>query len=113
MADHTLDVKNKPLGRIASQIASILQGKNEASYDPRLSGTERVLIKNVAGISISGKKKSSKIYYKHSGPLGHLKEKKYQDVLKKNPAWILRHAVYSMLPKNRLRAKRMRRLIIN
>lgn len=112
MAEHTFDAKHKRLGRLASEIASILQGKHRASYDPRLEGADSVRVKNIGQITVSGKKSSAKIYYHHTGPLGHLKRNKYQDVFKKHPAWILRHAVNLMLPKNRLRARRMRRLII-
>lgn len=112
MADYLIDAKNKKLGRLASEIAVILQGKKDADYEPRLSGTDRVIIKNVRGLELSGRKAGAKIYYRHAGPLGHLKERKYKDVFEKKPAWILRHAVNLMLPKNRLRAKRLRRLII-
>jgi len=112
MTDHIIDAKNKKLGRLASEVAVILQGKNRAAYNPRLIGEERVIIKNIQKIEISGNKAGTKIYYKHTGPLGHLKERKFKDVSEKNPAWILRHAVNLMLPKNRLRAKRIKRLII-
>ncbi len=112
MADHIIDAKTKKLGRLSTEVASILQGKIYPSYNPKFSGNDRVIVKNINGLSVSGRKANQKIYYKHSGPLGHLKEKKYADVFKKDPAWILRHAVNLMLPKNKLRAKRMRRLII-
>ena len=74
--------------------------------------TDRVLVTNASQIAVSGKKTNQKIYYKHTGPLGHLKERKFADVFKKNPAWVLRHAVRLMLPKNRLNAKRLKNLII-
>jgi len=110
--DYIIDAKNKRLGRLASEIAVILQGKKSASYEPRLEGSDRVIVKNVDKIVLTGRKSKQKRYYRHSGPLGHLKVKKYEDVFKKNPAWVLRHAVRLMLPKNRLQAKRMKRLII-
>ena len=109
--DHIIDVKGKPLGRVASEIAVILQGKNLPSYEPRMEGGERVIVKNIGGVVLTGKKTDQKIYYKHTGPLGHLKERKFKDVFAKDPSWVLRHAVNLMLPKNRLRAKRMRHLI--
>jgi large subunit ribosomal protein L13 len=112
MADHILDAKDRSLGRVASEAAIILQGKHRASYNPRLVGDDRVIVKNIGHIALTGKKASQKIYYKHTGPLGHLKERKFADVFAKNPAWVLRHAVNLMLPKNRLRAKRIKRLII-
>jgi large subunit ribosomal protein L13 len=109
--DYRIDVKNKRLGRVATEIAMILQGKKNADYNPRFNGTDRAIVKNVEHITLSGDKENSKVYYKHTGPLGHLKESKYKDVKEKDPKWALRHAVNSMLPKNKLRAKRMRRLI--
>jgi len=110
--EHVIDAKNKKLGRLASDIAVILQGKKDVSYEPRLSGNDTVRVKNVSKVAVTGKKMDQKKYYKHAGPLGHLKEKKLSDAMEKDPSWVLRHAVNLMLPKNKLRAKRMRRLII-
>lgn len=112
MAEYIIDAKNKKLGRLSSEIAIILQGKKNPDYEPRLSGNDTVRIRNVSKIVVTGKKLDQKKYYKHSGPLGHLKEKKLSDAMEKSPEWVLRHAVNLMLPKNRLRAKRMRRLIV-
>jgi len=110
--EYTIDAKDKKLGRLSSEIAMILQGKKSPKYDPKLLGGDKVFVKNASQISISGDKAGQKIYYKHTGPLGHLKERKFNDVLKKNPAWVIRHAVKSMLPKNRLNAKRLNNLKI-
>lgn len=112
MADYQIDAKNRPLGRLASEIAVILQGKKRVSYEPRQIGGDRVIIRNIREISLSGKKAAQKIYYRHSGPLGHLKEKKFEAVFEKNPGFVLRRAVRLMLPKNRLAAKRLKNLII-
>jgi len=109
---HIIDAKNKKLGRLASEIAVILQGKNKPSYNPRLEGDERVCVKNISEIELTGAKKSQKVYYYHAGQLGHLKENKFKDVFAKNPGWILRHAVRLMLPKNKLQSKRLKRLVI-
>lgn len=109
--DYFIDAKNKTLGRLASEIAVILQGKKNPFYEKRALSHDRVIVKNVNQIKVSGKKYQNKIYYRHSGPLGHLKMKKYQEVFLKKPEWVLRHAVYLMLPKNRLRAKRIKNLI--
>src|SRR5579872_2357668 len=110
--DHQVDAKNKKLGRLSSEIASILQGKKNPNYNPRILGGDRVILKNISQIVVTGKKLNQKIYYHHTGPLGHLKERKLSDVFTKNPAWVLRHAVRLMLPKNRLNAKRLKNLII-
>lgn len=110
--DYQLDAKNKPLGRLASEIALILQGKKHASYEPNEIGPDRVIVKNIKEIALTGRKADQKIYYRHSGPLGHLKEKKFANVFEKKPAFVLRHAVRLMLPKNRLAAQRLKKLII-
>jgi large subunit ribosomal protein L13 len=110
--DYIIDAKNKSLGRVASEAAVILQGKKHAKYEPRLLGDDRVIVDNIKSIVLTGRKTSQKIYYKHTGPLGHLKERKFADVFERNPGWVLRHAVNLMLPKNRLRAKRIKKLII-
>ena len=110
--EHVIDAKKRRLGRLASEIAHILQGKHLPSYHPRFVGAELVIVKNVRKLDMAPKKTSQKIYYRHAGRLGHLKERRLKDVFEKNPAWVLRHAVRSMLPKNRLRSKRMKQLMI-
>lgn len=110
--DHVIDAKNRKLGRLASEVASILQGKTTPAYNPRLEGEGQVVVKNASQIELTGKKAEQKVYYKHTGPLGHLKERKFQDVFTKNPAWVIRRAIMMMLPKNKLQAKRMKRLVI-
>ncbi len=110
--DYIIDAKNKRLGRLASEIAVILQGKKNAAYEPRFSGEDKVVVKNAGFITLSGRKTKQKVYYKHTGPLGHLKVRNYEEVFAKNPGWVLRHAVGLMLPKNRLRKERMKRLVI-
>lgn len=112
MADYIIDCKGKRFGRVASEIATILQGKKNPSWNPRLAGNDRVIVKNVNQLSFSGKKLEQKVYYSHTTQIGHLKERKVKDVLaKKGAAYVLRKAVFNMLPKNKLRAKRMKRLI--
>ena len=112
MAEIILDAKNKRLGRLASDIAVILQGKKIPDYETRLPGKDSVRVKNIKEITLSGRKETNKVYYKHTGPLGHLKVRKFTDVFAKNPAWVLRHAVRLMLPKNRLQKVRLKKLII-
>ncbi len=109
--DYVIDAKNQKLGRLATKIAIILQGKQHASYEGRLPGLDRVVIKNIRQVVVTGHKSEQKIYYRHAGMLGHLKERKFADVFLKKPEWVLRHAVNLMLPKNRLRALRIKRLI--
>lgn len=111
--DITIDAKNKKLGRLASEIAIILQGKNDPKHEPRFEGDNRVTVKNIDKIEISGKKSEDKVYYHHTTQIGHLKKQTLQQVWDKfGPADVLRRAVVGMLPKNKLQAKRIKRLII-
>lgn len=108
----TIDATKQKLGRLATQIAHILQNKGSVAYEPRLEGGNKVVVKNITAIEIGGNKAEKKIYYRHTGYMGHLKEKTYKEAIAKDPAWALRHAVRGMLPKNRLQAKRLKQLII-
>jgi len=111
--EYILDAKNKKLGRLASEIAVILQGKKNPDYEPRLPGKDRVIVKNIKDIEVSGKKERQKVYYQQTkGYLGHLKKKTYREVFAKDPTKVLFMAVLRMLPKNRLQVGRMKRLII-
>ena len=109
---HVIDAKNKYLGRLATEIALILQGKKKVGYNPRILGDDKVLVTNAGEIKVSGRKKTQKIYYHHTGYMGHLRSLTYEQVVAKDPTHALRHAVRGMLPKNFLRDKRLRRLTI-
>ena len=110
--DYIFDAKNKRLGRLASEIAVILQGKKNPDYEPRMAGIDRVIVKNIGAIEVSGQKAKQKVYYHQpAGYIGHLKKRTYREVFAKNPTKVLRMAVLRMLPKNRLQAKRIKRLI--
>ena len=111
--NYEIDATNKAFGRLASEIAVILQGKKNPDYMPRLESKDSVLVKNIDKAKITGKKLTQKKYYRHTTQIGHLKERSLKQVLeKKGPREVLRHAVMGMLPKNRLRIKRIKRLII-
>jgi len=107
---HTIDVQDKVLGRIATQVATLLIGKNKPTYKPHLDEGDIVIIKNVDKMKFTGRKITDKVYKHHTGYVGHLKVTKMGDVYKKNPAKVFEKAVYNMLPKNKLRAPRMKRL---
>lgn len=109
--DYHIDAKNKIMGRLASEIALILQGKKSPSYNPRLVGGDKVFVKNYKDVSFTGKKWKDKIYYKHTGYMGHLREKTLSQVYEKDPRRILREAVRRMLPKNFLNARRLKNLV--
>lgn len=110
--EHIIDAKNKKLGRLASEIALVLQNKNSAFYEPRLAGGIVVRVKNIGEMDIAQKKMQQKVYYRHTGYMGHLKKKKLEEAFAESPAKVLRKAVERMLPKNFLRTKRLKRLVI-
>ncbi|MBI2013886.1 MAG: 50S ribosomal protein L13 [Candidatus Colwellbacteria bacterium] len=112
--EHIIDAKNETLGRLASKIAVLLQGKEKPTYDPKDAGDVKVIVKNIKLIKVSGRKAKGdgKVYYRHTGYMGHIKEETYEELFKRQPAEVLRRAVYNMLPKNRLRQKRMNMLKI-
>ena len=109
---YTLDAKNKKLGRLASEIAVILQGKKNVDYAPNKIGNDQVLVKNASQVEVSGKKADQKVYHVHTGYMGHLRSKKFKDMMVKQPDKVLYWAVYNMLPKNFIRQKRMNLLKI-
>ncbi len=109
--DYVIDAKNKRLGRVASEVALILQGKKSPAYKANAVGSDRALIKNYRNITVSGNKETDKIYYHHTGYVGHLKEARYEEVFAKDPKRVLRHAVRKMLPQNFLNQKRLKNLV--
>lgn len=109
---HVIDAQNQVLGRLASKIAFILQGKTHPNYTPRLPGTDHVVVKNASKIAVTGRKETQKIYYHHTGYIGHLRALKYHEQYAKNPERILWMTVSKMLPKNKLRKLRLQRLTI-
>jgi large subunit ribosomal protein L13 len=111
--DYIIDAKNKRLGRIASEAATALQGKNQASYEKNKAGDIKVIIKNAKLVELSGKKEDKKYYFRHSGFLGGIKKIFFKDlVAKKGISEIIRKAVIGMLPDNKLRNVRIKKLII-
>jgi len=107
-----VDAADKVLGRLASRIARILIGKNKAQYTPHLDCGDFVVIINADKFRVTGKKLKDKIYYSHSFFPGGLKQINLENMLEKHPGRAIYHAVSGMLPKNRLRAKRLKRLKI-
>lgn len=106
------DAEGQVLGRLAAKIAVILQGKTSATYEPRLPGNTVVMVKNASKIKVTGKKEEQKEYYHHTGYQGHLRTQPIAEMRRRHPERILEYAVYNMLPKNRLRPGRMKRLKI-
>lgn len=107
---HLVDVKDQILGHVATQIATRLIGKDKPTYTPNQDGGDFVVVINASQIKVTGQKLDQKIYYSHSGFPGGLKQKSLSDLLAKFPERVIEKAVYNMLPKNRLRSARMKRL---
>jgi large subunit ribosomal protein L13 len=109
---HTIDATNKVLGRLATEIAILLRGKHKKDFALYKDIGDFVVIKNVNKIKLSGKKIEKKIYYHHTGYLGGLKKTPLKKLWSQNPAQVFKKAVFGMLPKNKLRAKQIKRLSI-
>ena len=109
--DYHIDAKGKILGRLASDVALILQGKKSASYEPNRVGSDRAIVKNIAEVEVTGNKLVDKVYYHHTGYVGHLKELRLEEKMAKDPRAVLRQAVRKMLPKNFLNQQRMKNLV--
>jgi large subunit ribosomal protein L13 len=107
---HTIDAAGKVLGRLASEIAILLMGKHKPNYDPSKDMGDIVVVKNVDKIKFTGKKLEKEKYYRHSGYLGGLKEIPIKKIFQEKPEFLLKKAVYGMLPKNRLRRRMIKRL---
>lgn len=110
---HTISAQGKPLGRLAVEVAKILIGKHKLPYEPHVDKGDYVIVVNTDKVKISGRKLDDKIYYHHSMYPGGLRKTKMKDVFFKDPAWVLRHAISNMLPKNSFRKKFLKRLTIN
>ena len=107
---YVVDAADQPLGRLASKIARILQGKHKPTYTPHFDVGDYVIVVNAAKIKLTGNKREEKIYYRHSGYIGNLKEIRYQELLTRNPELPLKLAVRRMLPKNELGRRMLRKL---
>lgn len=108
---HDIDATDKPLGRLASEIAILLRGKQKPSWLPHIDAGDFVEILNVDKLKVTGNKAEQKIYYRHSEYPGGLKEATFRERAEKGDYdGILSDAVYNMLPANRLRQHLMKRL---
>ena len=109
---YVVDAEGLALGRVASQVANILRGKNKPIYTPNVDTGDYVIVVNASKVVLTGKKLDQKIYYKHSGYVGGLKETKYRKLMAEKPEEALRHAVVGMLPKGPLGRQMAKKLKI-
>jgi len=100
-----IDAADQTLGRLATEVARILRGKNKATFTPHLDTGDNVIIVNAAKIRLSGEKWREKVYHHHTGWMGGIKEASAMELLEKNPARLISIAVKGMLPKSKLGRK--------
>ena len=105
-----IDAASAPLGRVSTEIAKYLIGKYKPSYTPHVDGGDYVIVINAANTVVTGDKELQKMYYRHSGFPGGIKDARLEEVREKFPERIIEAAVQGMLPKNKLSAERMKRL---
>lgn len=107
---HVIDATDRPLGRVATEIATLLRGKHKPAFHPSQDIGDYVVVVNASKVAVTGRKLEQKMYYRHSGYLGGLKETSLKAMLAKRPERVIEHAVRGMLPKNRLGRTQYRHL---
>lgn len=107
-----IDASTAPLGRVATEIAKYLIGKYKPTYTPHVDGGDYVIVINAEKAVVTGDKELQKVYYRHSGFPGGIRDARLEEVREKFPERIIEAAVKGMLPKNKLSADRMQRLKI-
>lgn len=109
---HLIDIKDKTLGRISTDIAKLLMGKGKPYFVRNLDCGDFVVVINSEFVKVTGKKDENKKYYRHSGYPGGFKVKTFKELKQTNPSEIVMHAVRGMLPQNRLRDRMLTRLFV-
>ena len=109
---YVVDAKGQTLGRLATEIARILRGKNKPQYTPHVDTGDFVVVVNAEKVVVTGRKAEQKVYRRHSGYPGGLKTTTYEQMLERRPTEILRRAVKGMMPKTRLARQQLRKLKI-
>ena len=99
---YVVDAEGKTLGRLASEVAKVLRGKNKAIFTPHIDTGDYVIVVNAEKIKVTGKKLDQKIYYRHSDYVGGMKETTLKEMLNKHPERVIEYAVKGMLPKGPL-----------
>ncbi len=107
---YVVDAEGKTLGRLASEVASVLRGKNKPTYTPHVDCGDNVIVVNAEKVSVTGKKRKEKIYVSYSGFTGGKKEVTFEEMQAKKPEEIIRHAVKGMLPEGKLGRQMFKKL---
>ncbi|MBL7078248.1 50S ribosomal protein L13 [Candidatus Shapirobacteria bacterium] len=109
---YLFDAKGEILGRLATQIAHLLMGKNKPTFSYHLDSGDYVVVINAARVRVTGTKVKNKVYQHYTGYPGGLREVSLRELMEKKPTAAVKRAVWGMLPKNKLRKKRIKRLKI-
>lgn len=109
---HLIDARGKILGRLATEVATLLMGKSKPYFVRNLDCGDYVVVINAKDIKVTGKKEKQKIYTRYSGYPGGLKREVFADLRERKPEEIIRHAVWGMLPKNKLQKRMIKRLFV-
>lgn len=109
---YIVDASGKRLGRLATQIADTLRGKNKPQYTPNIDTGDFVVVVNAEKIAVTGNKLEDKIYYRHTGYPGGIKQRTLGEMLERQPEEVIRKAVRGMMPKNRLGRAQLKKLKI-
>ena len=107
---YVVDAEGKTLGRLASEVANVLRGKNKPTYSPHIDTGDYVIVVNAEKIQVTGKKLDQKIYYHHSEYVGGMKEATLREMMQKKPEFVITHAVKGMLPKGPLGRQMLKKL---
>ena len=109
---YLVDAEGKTLGRLATEIATILRGKHKPTFTPHVDGGDFVVVVNASKVVLTGKKLDQKYYRYHTGYVGGLKEISYREMMEKKPCEVIKHAVKGMLPKNTLGKDMLKKLYV-
>jgi large subunit ribosomal protein L13 len=107
-----VDASGQTLGRLATQIANALRGKRKPEYTPHCDVGDFVIVINAEKVAVTGRKRETKMYYRHSGYPGGLRSRTFNDMLERRPEEIIRLAVKGMIPRTRLGRQQLRKLKI-
>ena len=105
---HVVDAEGVPLGRLASVVAQLIRGKHKPTYTPHMDGGDFVVVVNASKVKLTGKKETNKVYFRHTGYMGHERFTPASRVLETHPERVIEKAVFGMLPKNSLSKQRLR-----
>ena len=109
---YVVDAEGKTLGRLASEVAKVLRGKNKAIFTPHIDTGDYVIVVNADKVKVTGKKLDQKIYYHHSDYIGGMKETTLREMMNKHPERVIEYAVKGMLPKGPLGRQMYKKLFV-